>query len=220
MNLNRATIKEIVSTKNRINKKGSYLLEATISLPILIIAVVSLALIIRIFAACEAIVFVSSDKLWEYNKPVAPINTISTVFLCKEISDGVEELPCLEKFKFNKVKLNYSVDDITDILAVNMEADFKVNNPIGINGKIIFKQGILTRSFVGAYSAGDPLTEEDFVKEKGDSIVIIFPSYGNRYHKPSCIYVTKTFKDNKKVELQKEEAKLKGYTPCLVCAGA
>ena len=50
-------------TKRKNNKKGNYILEAVITMPVFIAAVIALMSIVPIAASCEKIVFAISDEM-------------------------------------------------------------------------------------------------------------------------------------------------------------
>lgn len=110
---------------------------------------------------------------------------------------------------------------MTDLIAIEATGQFNVVNAIGVNGKIRFEEKLLTRGFTGALQNGEPLAEDEFCRGGLSQEVVVFPKYGIRYHEPDCYYVTQQEKDNPcKLEMEREDASRKGYTPCKVCHGA
>ena len=165
------------------SRRGSYIVEAAMSLPVFILCIIALALVIRIIAICENIGFVSAAEIKE-------------------------------------IDLTASSKDIDDLIGVQSEAVFKVENPIGIHGKISFTQKILTRAFTGTLQDAEPLPESEFKRNAKSVRIVIFPKYGERYHVKSCYYV-KRYDEGEayKLEMERDDAAAKGYTPCKVCRG-
>lgn len=202
------------------NKAGSYITEATMSLPVLILCVVALAFIIRIIAVCENISFMTASEIKDID--IAAYQAEHTYGLGKiAVEESVlAENPKLTSFDVTKFKYRYTANEIDDLIAVQTQADFKVKNPIGILGEISFTQGILTRAFTGKKLSAEPLSASEFMRADESSTVIVFPKYGERYHTKNCRYVLNYDGDEAyRLEMEKEDAKAKGYTACTVCRG-
>jgi len=202
------------------NKRGSYLIEATISLPIFIISVLALALLINIITICEGISFNLSNDVHEATKNAYELRNSGLVERLiiqndlKNVSDRIDNLD-IEKFKYL-----YESNGIDDLIATDIEANFSVLNPIGIEGKISFNLGLLARGFTGKYNDGNTLRVSEFESKEGSKVVVIFPRYGERYHTKNCRYVKQDYGDNSyHIEMEREDAKRKGYTACKVCLG-
>lgn len=202
------------------NKKGGYIVEAAVTLPVLIVAVCSLVLIINISMVCEGICFSTADSAIDYiRKP--HVNFLS-VSLCKLIEKNVlSDESQLTDFKVTNVEsITFSEDEQPYALVV-ARGRFSVNNPIGIDGRITFTEQLLLRPMIGSYKNGTKLFEEDFLSSHRSKKVIVFPKYGEKYHTKDCYYVKREMNNAVcKLEMEKVDAGLKGYEPCLVCGGA
>lgn len=202
------------------SRRGSYIVEAAMSLPLFILCIVALALVIRIIAVCENIGFVSAAEIKEIDLTAYKVE--GTYPLAKTMlkESVLAENPKLTNFKITKFRYRYSSKDIDDLIGVQSEAVFRVENPVGIHGKISFTQGILTRAFTGTLQDAEPLPESEFKCNAKSLRVVIFPKYGERYHVKSCYYV-KRYDEGEayKLEMEKDDAAAKGYTPCKVCRG-
>ncbi len=197
------------------NQKGSYIAEAALTLPVFIICVTAMALIIRIIAVCENIGFVTAAEARDIS--------LASVSLCaeKNIEKRVcEENPRLTDFRITNLDYLYSDGNIDDLIGINSISIFTVDNPAGIYGQIEFTQGLLLRGFTGACRGEEPLSEEDFTGYEKSQPVIVFPKYGIRYHVKTCRYVEREYDGQEyRLEMELEDAKLKGYTACLICGG-
>ena len=208
----------LMSLKKNIhqNKNGSYIVEASITLPLLIISVCSLVLIIKIIATCEAITFITSssllDTIFGYN---IGFNEKS---LCKDVEEISKNIL---DFRVTKYRYLYDDKEMMDLIALDAKADFNVTNAIGINGNISFSEKILCRGFTGTSQNKSSLNKEEFNKLKQAATIYIFPKYGERYHIRDCRYIEKSEIENGYiVKMDREDALRKGYTPCIVCKGA
>lgn len=198
------------------NKSGSYIVEASITLPLLIISICSLIFIIKISATCEAITFVTSrsllDTIFGYN---IGFNEKS---LCKDI----EEISKYHSdFRVNKYRYLYDDKKMTDLIELDAKVNFNITNTIGINGHMSFSEKILCRGFTGTSQNKSPLFEEDFNEFRKATTIYVFPKYGERYHTKECRYIIKSeFEKGYIQKMDREDALRKGYTPCIVCKGA
>ena len=173
------------------------------SLPVFIICVLSLALVIRILASIEGIVF-DQTRMLHNMQMRAP-----------EMFQSVKG----EKYKVKDFDYLFKKYGIEDLISLDTEGNYRVENPVGVKGRIDVDMKILLRGFTGAVQYSGTLSEEDF--HEGDSrIVVIFPKYGIRYHSKECRYAVQSYHGEEiKLEMQKRDAELKGYTPCLSCGG-
>lgn len=203
-----------------LDKTGSYITEAAMSLPVLILCIVALALIIRIIAICENIGFVTAAEIKDID--IAAYIADKNYGLAQAaVEDSVlESNPKLTDFEVSSFRYLYSENEIEDLIGIRTKANFTVENPIGIYGEITFTQGLLTRGFTGRELNAEPLSADEFMSDEAACEVVVFPKYGMRYHTETCRYVRNdNTETDYKIKMQKEDAKAKGYTPCLVCKG-
>ena len=118
------------------SRRGSYIVEAAMSLPVFILCIVALALVIRIIAICENIGFVSAAEIKEIDLTAYKVE--GTYPLAKTMlkESVLAENPKLTNFKITKFRYRYSSKDIDDLIGVQSEAVFRIENPVGIHGKI------------------------------------------------------------------------------------
>lgn len=201
------------------NKSGSYITEAAISLPILVIAICSLILIIKIIMICEGICFSTADGLIDIIRN--PQENILSVSLCKKIEKKVlSDESELTNFKVVDADYVAFSEDEQKSIIVKTRGCFTVQNIIGIDGRISFEQTFVARSMAGKDNKGEILTEESFSGGGISTKVVVFPKYGEKYHTKECTYVKRAQKESAvKLEMEKNDAGIKGYKPCLVCGG-
>ena len=200
-------------------KKGSYLLEAVMTLPICILAIVALALVIRIISICQSISFLTAKEVKEIS--LYTNSFMYTVSLCNKIEDSVlRECDALTDFRVKKVDYLHRAENIDDLIGVTTEAKFAVENPAGLTGKIVFTEKLLTRGFTGALQDASPLEEGAFTQNGASHKVLVFLRYGEKYHLPSCSVVKReTGEQNEGIEMDREDARRKGYSACRLCGG-
>lgn len=185
-------------------KKGSYTVEAALTLPVFILAFVALALVIGFIADCENMVFEECRVIHRIDRSAPQI-----------FPD-----PRSEAYKVTDFDYLYSDMGIDDLIAIRAVSELKVEYPFGISGKIRFRMGVLSRAFTGSLMRSGTLKEEDFRDGPASHKVVIFPKYGERFHSAGCRYVKQDFAGEEvKLEMEQKDAELKGYTPCLICGG-
>lgn len=201
------------------NKRGSYIVEGAMTLPFFIVAVISLALIIRIISVCEGITF-SVTKEFRTLSIEKGITRRTTIPQARIYTKVLKDNFRLRNFQIKYFNDSYSENGIEDMLMIKTRSRLRVNHPLGIDGKIAFDFNFIARNYTGKKEEGKPLGEEAF-KENADSHkVIIFPKYGIRFHRENCFYVTKKYKnEGNKTEMEREDAIRRGYSPCKVCGG-
>lgn len=200
--MERNMFSKLCTVKN--NKKGSYMVEAAISLPVFILVFVALALVVNIIASCEEMVFKESRLVYEMDMKAPQI-----------IPN-----PRKEGYKVVDFDYLYSSSWTDDLISLDTRKDFEVENPIGILGKIRFRLDILSRGYTGQRQREGPLGEEEFCDGAPSEKVIVFPKYGIRFHKEGCRYVEMDFEgEEEKLVMEKRDAEMKGFTPCTVCGG-
>ena len=201
-------------------KRGSYSLEAALTLPVLIICVVSLVLVVKIAAVSEGVCFTAARELREQS--LRACSYITDVSLCKNMEKQVlEEQEALTDFRVLKSRVRHAQGGIEDLLTVDSLATFTVAHALGVDGRIDFAADIMGRAFTGTLRDSSPLEAGEFAREGVASEVVVFPRYGERFHRPQCRYV-KTFseKGSSKLVMDRREARMRGYTPCQVCGGS
>ena len=180
------------------------MVEAALTLPVFILVFVALALVINIIAACENVVFEECRIIHrlDLNAP--------------EIFPN----PGSSEYKVEDFDYMYSERGIDDLISIRARADFRVEYPFDILGKIDFRMDVLSRAFTGAERHSGTLDETAFQDGSGSKKVVIFPKYGIRYHSLGCRYATQEYEGEEiKLEMEQKDAELKGYTPCLICGG-
>ncbi len=206
-----------ITVKKLKEKKGSYMVEAALTLPVLILCICALILIIKIISSCENICFITAEEMLDINLGAYKFNDY--VSLCNDMEKRIVK-DCAEDFKVTGFKYLYNRGRMTDLIAFEAKAKFTVTNAIGAGGEIEFEEKLLTRGFTGNLADGEALDESEFYSDIPSCEVIVFPKYGMRYHRKGCKYVKQNENTEYKMKMEREDAKLKGYTPCKACGGA
>lgn len=194
-----------------ITKKGSYIVEATIVAPIMIIGVLALISIIPIIDNCQSTLFSAADEIRlesakmavRYNPLVFP-----AVLREREIAQNDE----ISDFHIIDYRYKFKSKGINDLIGIGYKATFREKNPLGLFSNVVFENHILARGYTGKTFQNNPSTAEDFEREEDSRLVYIFPTEGKKYHSQNCSYV----KSNCQMKILSKNLK-KSYYPCSIC---
>lgn len=201
------------------DRKGSYLTEAALTLPLMILSFAALALIVNIIASCENIGFVTSCQMKKHLLFDGSI--FNTVSLCRNLEAEIsEQCPQVTDFHIKSVRSGYQNGGVYDLISITTETSFRVISSVGIGGGVTFKEKLMARAYTGSLQDSAPLEEAAFTKGGPAKDVIIYPKYGERFHKDACGIVQQQKEDgNTGWTMDYEEAKRQGFTPCQICGG-
>lgn len=182
----------------RNTKKGSYILEASISLPIFMIGVLLLSSIITITARCEGANFMLCDEAEKLMfLPLA----------AQSVEDRIRE-----EDKLDEVSI-YTKDGINKTKTLGMIANIGPKSVFDLNSKVRFTEEVVYRPFVG--NTRSALPETAFGIAESYHAVYIFPSSGKKYHKKSCTYVN-SYASRVKLSADIKEK----YRACRLCGSS
>ena len=166
------------------NKKGMYIVEASVILPLFIASMIMVIGIIPLISTCENIVFSAADELrLESAKSGAGG---SGVVLPLAVTSRIQsENSGISTFSVTRYSRGVKRNGIEDLIYLGFRARFNSGiSLIAVNG-IKFKGNLVSRAFTGSTH-----TVNDAVD---DSIVYIFPEDGVRFHKKGCRYLQAHF---------------------------
>ena len=204
------------------SRTGSYLVEASLTLPVYILGAAALAMIISITAFCETACFITSREMREHS--YSENKLISSISLSRSIISGVEQewqsrLP-LSDFKVNRVRTGVKNGSVDELITVTTEAEFAVLSSIGIGGSSVLSGKLMARAFTGCMQDAVPLDTAGFTAGGAAVDVTVYPKYGKRFHTPACSIVQQEQKDgNPGWVMDREEAQMQDFTPCMICGG-
>ena len=203
------------TTKNKIirlfEKRGSYLVEAAIILPIFILGLIAIISVIPAISKAERVVFQTSDEMrLECIKSVYLKNPIGlparTMLRCRKSDKAIKNF-----FAYSTIYCGSSahMDEMinlkwnTDVIQPTL-ADLFDN--ISLNGKLI------GRSFAGYQRAHNPTDRSVFEDNMDSRPVYIFPNEGSKYHGENC----RILKSAAKVNVLTRSFRKK-HKPCKLC---
>ncbi len=171
-------IKKLIESST--DKKGMYIVEASIILPVFIISMIMVISIIPVISTCENMVFSAADELRldsvraAFSEKITPIPVSLYARVVSE-NDGISS------FFIDSYRVGVKKNNIDDLIELKFSARFKRGiSLIPVNG-IKFTSNLTSRAFTGStHVVGD---------NADDSVVYIYPEDGEKYHKKGCRYL-------------------------------
>ena len=175
--------------KQDINKKGYFTLEAAIVLPIFVIGILSIGYCMKIFSTAETITYSMMDETGHlaaqaYGKPVAPGFPAELKQRIREENERIRHI------KITEFQYRHSGRGKTDLITVACRYQLDLSLPLRLQDNFEMESKIQCRGFVGKNSRGSPMDFKEMEKNGDASLVCIFPMWGKKFHKETCIYVT------------------------------
>lgn len=179
----------------KITKRGYFTIEAAIFLPVFIIALLTLAYIIRIICIEERITHIMTDE-GRYLSTRAYDNRS---FVSELKMGAILGIHLSERFN-SEVKHNtdhYLTDyqylikknGMSGIISYGLTYQSHVNLPINLLGEKSFEKNLLFRGFIGADYDIDSFDYELMEEENVSVIVWVFPKAGEKYHSENCRHI-------------------------------
>lgn len=178
---------------NRIlkQKRGSLTLETAILLPFVIIAILSLAFMLKVNSANESIENIACDEarllaLHSYSS----IGKVEAILFPDRLEKRiVYENQSVFDVDVKKFLYRYQNHGINNLISFDVNYAMEPKLGIAMSKEIFVKEHILTRAFVGQDKyqnlKGFDLLEEEEESEK----VWVFPRAGEKYHRKNCRYI-------------------------------
>lgn len=178
---------KVMSSKIRINKRGSYLLESAIALPVFIIAVIVMSSVILMYACIEDCSFIAAAEMRRGAAEAVMADTSVTLpyRIKKAVETGHSQI---HSARVTDAGFRCERWGIDELLAVNIRLRLKTDNPLGINAAADYDLALATRAYVGRERDEDSMTAEEFADSDAEA-VYIFPKRGEKYHSKGCTFL-------------------------------
>ncbi len=176
-------------------KKGYFTIEAAIFLPIFLIALITLAYVIRFICIEERIAHVSTDE-GRYISTRAYDNRNYASGLKTRVILGIHlkerfdsEVKHGTECSITDYQYLIEKDSISGIITYNLAYTYDVNLPIHLFTSKIHDKELIFRGFIGADYDQDSFDYELMEKENESVTVWVFPKAGEKYHGENCRYI-------------------------------
>ena len=197
---------------NRHTKKGFLSLEATLFLPVFIIAVLTVGYLMKIVIAEEKIMHAMVDEgrrlsAYSYNIKTAPIFEASLRWRILEENKDVDAV-YVESFRYL-----YSNSGKDDLIGLRVSSNIRIKLPIVFYESVDISDTLFFRGFTGREYIPEELDFENLEDEDESRIVWVFPVAGARYHEIACSYINVAARQSTLTsELRKK------YKSCSLCS--
>ena len=170
-----------------INKRGSYLLESAISLPVFIIAVIVMSSVILMYACIEDCTFIAANELRRgaAEAVIADTSVVLPYRIKKEIESNHSQVHSARLVDAGFRCERWGIDEL---LLVDIRLRLRTKNPLGIKAEADYDLSLATRAYVGRERDESSMTAEEFADEDAEA-VYIFPKRGEKYHSKGCTFL-------------------------------
>ena len=167
----------------RFGKRGSYIVEASVVIPIFVLAVIMLIGIIPVIACCEGIIYSAAEEM-RMEMALSAFRSNPAALPIKAEIRMKKENPDASGIRITSYRYLYQEDGTDDLIRLRVRASFRKGNSPGLYGNVRFIGTIRGRAFTGTYYHEDE-------NAAGDETVYIFPQRGYSYHNAGCTFVRK-----------------------------
>ena len=170
------------------NKKGNYLVEAAISLPVFIIAVMVMSSVILMYACIEDCNFIMANELRRgaAESAVADTSVAIPYRVKKEITSKHSQI---QSARLDDAGIRTERWGVDELIAVRYRLTLGTPNPLGMKASAHYDLSLVTRAYVGRERDERNMSADEFMDD--DSVpVFIFPKRGEKYHSEGCGFLT------------------------------
>ena len=208
MGMNMSSIRSI---DNKRGKRGFYTLEAVLTLPLVILAVLSIGYFIQVDSVWENMMYCALDES-AYSASRAYGSLTEMDSLPKVKKRILSENEALVSLRITWPRDRYSDGVSDELTSYTVKGGMNLSLPAGVSRSVDFSGRRKYRPFKGkqydAHGMGDAGLEDDTPEDP----VWIFPQSGERYHTENCTYVRATVRSYVLTNSLKRE-----YNPCEMC---
>ena len=179
-------VKNMNLKKSIRNKIGSYILEASIIIPAVVLAFVILLSIVPVIRVAGNSLFSMGDELKTagmraaFIKEPASLPLLTKSRLSKENS-GVGNI------HISNYGYLYEERGVKDLLSIGVSVNYSGINPMGSWSVFRINQRVMSRAFTGLDRSNDG--GSDLESYEDSHVVYVFPRAGEKYHNRSCPFL-------------------------------
>lgn len=172
-----------MSLKKHINKRGSYIVEATITLPFMIAALTVLFSIILMYSCIEDANFIMATEMRRAS--IEALIQNSDAGLPDRVNKRVQAHHYVRNLYLNEYVYRGNKWSEDELILISYDMNLEAQNPVGLAASSAYSLSCATRAYVGKTRDVDPVSGDEF-EETGDETVFIFPKAGERFHNKNC----------------------------------
>lgn len=199
----------LTNLKTNINKKGSYILEAAISLPIFMIACIVLSSIILMFSCIEDGNFIIANEL--RMAAAESIYADTATLIPARVSTQLKKHSQVQSTGITDFAYRYSNSVNDELIYLSIRMNMTSENPLNLASEASYDVALVTRAYVGKKRNTGNMSEAEMMSAESDS-VYIFPKRGEKYHSSGCTFLRAASRSGALTAGLKDK-----YSPCPIC---
>ncbi len=172
----------------RNTKRGFVTVEASIFLPVFIIAVLTLAYMMKIYAMDENVTHAMCDEGHRLAEN-AYVTRIAPDFPSRLEQRVREENPGIDEEIVTRFRYLYRTRGVSDLILIENTYVAYVRLPAAFTGPATRTRRVLIRGFTGAETERRGASYTSLEEDEESVTVWVFPRYGERYHDENCPYI-------------------------------
>lgn len=191
-------------------KNGSYIVEAAVTLPLFLIAVIVMSSVILMYSCIESCTFTAAS---EARRSAAEAMAADTgVLLPHRIKSSISgDHSQIESARVTDFGYRVSRWGQDELIAVTMDLSLRTKNPLGLKARAGYSLSVVTRAYVGKIRDIESMGEDELAGADAEP-VFIFPKRGERYHSKGCGFLTAASTSGTLTSSVKRK-----YRPCPLC---
>lgn len=199
-----------VYTGNGCNKRGSYIVEATLCLPVFLIAILAMSSIILMYACIEESNYILSDELGRASieAPFVDTKALVPIRINKRIKDSQSIVKAL---RIKSYSYRSEAEGLDELIAIREQMHMESANPFDFASSGEYELSCVTRAYVGKERAANPMGIDEFEGTDSDA-VFIFPNRGEKFHNKGCNVLHASY-----IKTILSDALRKNYGACGIC---
>lgn len=193
-----------------LNKKGSYLVEGALCLPLFIVFVVVLLSVILMYAAIENGYYCTADEMRRAMIEVPAVKTAlpAGTRARKRISEYSHLVSSCNLAEVRTGAVNGPVDKA---IKLSIQVHLKADNPMNLMAEGDYRASVMGRAYEGKERMVSPASAAHMQNRSAEG-VYVFPKRGEKYHKRGC-----TFLKTNTLSFALTPSIRKKYKKCPVC---
>lgn len=195
------------------SRRGAYVLESVIFLPMIVLAILSFGYFTKVEGVWENIVHCATDE--SARSQAMAWDGISGYAARARVINRIEkDQRGPSSFSVRGFHVDYSAGGLDHLNSFTLTANQHMSLPAGFSRDFAFTTDIVYRGFVGREIRGDPLGTAGLEDGVPGDPAYIFPAFGEKYHAADCTYVKAT------VHGERLNSSVRNnYKSCHICHG-
>lgn len=199
-------------SKQRIitDKRGSYIVETALGLPLLLTVMVVLASVILMYAAIEGTTFIGVNemRLAAIEARKRTVQPELPFLIEQKTTDEYGRIRNISVREYGYRSYRYGIDEL---IYLRLNVEMATENPLSLRAEAAQEISYITRAYVGKERRLYPMSQARMESREGEA-VFVFPESGEHYHQENCTYNRAQYRSGTLTEQIRRK-----YKPCDAC---